>query len=592
MPNLFARTTPLPNIAGRLDYIANPKRQENLLAVHDSAESLLDGQYWKILAQECQAAFAQNNRTTRRAMDRKNRKMVKKTLKCREGREMMLLLSNTLLDRMDASEIARILSEAFEAVTGIPNRVSIHYNKTKKSLHAHVIFAERHLLEHPEIKIATRNLYFDSNGKRRYRKSDIMDDNGQLLPGCRICKKGDVYQQHYFSSADTKIQTPEWLKHIKTDIILQLRNGALKGDIEITEYDPSSGKLAQQYIAKGVDDAKAASMRDCNEMVKTYNGLIDAGRITHDEAMKNQEEFNRQADRNAYLAAKLEEIRLRERRERERRATAEKATVYSRPDWCRSTNGQPYRIRRYDEHGRKRSLIELVAILAMVTIENEFGRGEPTSSDSEQDTNIRRKHIYAKKDIKVQAMIDTIRVAREEGLENPFEIDERIQQAGKELSKARAEARRLSDARNRMDEVAKAIADCERLSSLCERIYAMPDDSLDKQIQMAQYATDLTRYKEAKATIYRAGIASPEAREALLARYRDISAKAAAAETAMTRHNEQYSRLIKLRYNVQMAQSRQYCFDLDYCPEPPEEAKDPQQGMTPNAKASAIDFRI
>lgn len=561
MPNLFARTTPLPDLAGRLDYIANPDRQEHLLAVYDSAESLLDGRFWEILAQECQASFTQNGRTVQRVRDKKTGEVVEKKLKCREAREIHMLLSNSLLDRMSPEEITQALSKAFETALGSPNRVALHFNKTKKSLHAHIILPERHLLQEPDIRIAACNLFYDANGKRVYRKSLILDENKQLLPGCRVCKKGEIYHQRYFSNTDRDMKTRAWLKSLKTDVILRLRNGALRGDVEITEYDPASGKLAQQYVGKKIDDEKKVRIEACNEMVKIYNGLVDAGRITHDEALRIQEEYNRQTDRNAYLAAKLEEIRLRERKEREIRETAEKKTqTYSRPGWIRSSDGLPYRIRAYDEHGRKRSLIELIVILAVVTIRNEHPV-EPAECE--------HRPIKAKVDYKVQAMMDTVSIAREEGVRNLAEIEDRLHQVGKKLSQARAAAHRLSESKNRMDVLVQAVADCERLEGLCEQIYAMPDDDLEKHIQMAQNAGNLERYKAAKAEIYRAGLADSAAREGFLARHQDISQKAAEAERAAAELKAQYHRLSKLQHNVKLAQTRQYCYDLDYCPDPP-----------------------
>lgn len=574
MPNLFARTTPLPDLAGRLDYVANPDRQENLLAVYDSAESLLDGQYWEILARESREAFAQKGNIVRKVKDRKTGELIEQEQKCREAREVHLLLSNSLLDRMSPEEIAQTLSRSIEEKLGLPNRVAIHFNKTKKSLHAHVILPERRLLKEPDIRIAKQSVYFDATGKRRYRKSDILDANGQLLPGCRICKKGEVYQQRYFSNVDTDINTRQWLKNIKTNVLLPLRNGELRGDVEITEYDPASGKLAQQYVGPKVRGKKKAAIEAGNEMVKEYNALVDAGRVTHDEAMRNQEEYNRQADRNAYLAAKLEEIRLREHQERELllRKAAERAktqAAYSRPGWHRSSDGFPYRIGMYDEHGMKRSLIELVVILAVVTIRNE----KPTAT-----TYYSNNVIQAEVDHKVQTMMDTIRVAREEKVQTPAEIDERLNQVGKELSKARADIRRLTESKGKMDVLAQALSDYEELRELCEGIYAMPDD-LDKHIKLAENAGNLERYKAAKANIYRAGLTAPEAREDFLERYQDICDKAAGAEDKADALKEQYNRLSKLRYNIQMAQNRQYCYDLHYLPDPFEEDLDQDHGQ-------------
>ena len=44
---------------------------------------------------------------------------------------------------------------------------------------------------------------------------------------------------------------------------------------------------------------------------------------------------------------------------------------------------------------------------------------------------------------------------------------------------ARAEVKRLYGAKSRMDSLAQAVADYNRLERHCERIYAMPDDNLD-----------------------------------------------------------------------------------------------------------------
>lgn len=57
MVNLFARKTSLHDVAGRIDYISNPLRQENLLAFYDTASDLLDGKYWEVLAKESRDAY-------------------------------------------------------------------------------------------------------------------------------------------------------------------------------------------------------------------------------------------------------------------------------------------------------------------------------------------------------------------------------------------------------------------------------------------------------------------------------------------------------------------------------------------------------
>lgn len=286
MPNLMVQATPLPNVRGRIRYASSPKKQENLLATYDGAADLLEGKYWKTLAQECRTAYEQFG---------------DKSKKCCEGRELMVLLSNSLLERMTPDEIVKTIAEEVKEKLGLDCFVALHFNKTKKSLHAHIIFGERELLQEPVIKTAERNLFYNAEGKRCYKKSEILDENKQLLPGCKIIKKGEVYEQRYFSSVDTKYHERDWLADVKTNVFLALRNGKLKGDVEITEYDASTGKLAQQPIGKKTDPETAAAIEANNENVKRFNQFVDEKVIPQDAALKIQKAYKKLPKKNAYL---------------------------------------------------------------------------------------------------------------------------------------------------------------------------------------------------------------------------------------------------------------------------------------------------
>lgn len=311
MPNLFARQTSLTDVAGRIDYIGNPLRQEHLLSTYDTASDLLDGRYWQILARESHASFDQYG-TEKRMVRSKTGELIEQTLQCCEAREVFFLLGNELLQKKSPQEILKEACEAVSQKVGRPVTGALHLNKTTKSLHVHIIYAERELLQEPVVKVAERNLFFDAEGKRRYKKSEILDEEGQLLPGCRIVQKGEVYESRCFGSVDKHLLEKEWLKDLKTDCILQLRNGALKGDVEITEYDPSTGMLPQRYIGNKVPEDVAAEMAAENALVREYNAAVQAGLLSHEEAMMVQREVNRSADKKAELEWYLEQIRERE----------------------------------------------------------------------------------------------------------------------------------------------------------------------------------------------------------------------------------------------------------------------------------------
>lgn len=71
---------------------------------------------------------------------------------------------------------------------------ALHHNKRKTNYHIHLIFSERRLLEHPEIKTASRNLFYNEQRKRVRTKKEILDESGKLRNGCTIIKKGEVYE--------------------------------------------------------------------------------------------------------------------------------------------------------------------------------------------------------------------------------------------------------------------------------------------------------------------------------------------------------------------------------------------------------------
>ena len=553
MPNLYARATALPNVCGRIDYISNPKRQENLLAFCDSTTELLDGQFWQVLARESQQAFELYGQKSRLIKDSKTGEMVEKKLHCCQGREIHIALSNALLDRLEADEIAQILVDEFQEKLGLQVAAAIHKNKKKNNLHAHVILPERQLLQEPVIKIAERNLFFDADGRRRYKKSEILDENKQLLPGCRIVKKGEIYEQRYFSAVDPEYSYKRWLADVKTNVILPLRNGKLRGDIDITEYDPSTGKLAYQHVGKNILGDRKADIEAFNELVKEFNQMIDSNQISLDEALAVQAEVNHLTEKTATLEARITEFRGRATRQR--LAEEEEKKWYSRPDWLRDAHSR-YKVYRYDRDGRQRSVIELALILAVVVIDNE----------SKKNT-VKPQHIaYAKRDWKVQQMIDSIAVARVENINSTSQLDDQLHKVGADLSRARKEAERLQGAVNNMAPIMQSILAYNALQQKCEKILNMPE-SLEKKILLASEAGDLERYRQAKANMYQAGVMASEGRQAFLERYSSIEESLQRANQACDELTARYRDLSKLNYNLQMAQIKQYCYDPEWKPE-------------------------
>lgn len=298
MPNCYARQTALHDAGGRVDYITNPKRQERLLGSYDAASAKLDG-YWEHQARECQAAH----------------KHAREGTKVVEGRELVIQLSNSLLDRMTPEEICRTMAEDFQRRYDRPCTVALHFNKRQCNLHAHLIYSERELLQEPVYKEAKRDLFMDAAGRRHYKKAEILDASGQLRPGCFIIPAGATYETRFFGPRDACFSQPAWLRECKADWVVPLRNGALRGDVEIGLFDYSTGKLPLQHVGtlRNVDRATARQIRagveQYNDMVRQYNALVDKGVISPAVAKKLQETVLQAPQRNGILHQILDQVR-------------------------------------------------------------------------------------------------------------------------------------------------------------------------------------------------------------------------------------------------------------------------------------------
>lgn len=457
MANLYARQTALTNIVGRCDYISNPDRQEHLLAVYDGAADLIAGDYWRQLAQECQAASKHATPGT----------------KCVQGRELTIQLSNALLRRMDPDQIAEKLARSFEAEFHRPCMVAIHFNKDMTNLHAHLIYAERELLKEPEEKIAPRALFFDEEGKRRYKKAEILDEAGELRPGCRIVKKGEIYERRCFGSVDQTFSHKGWLRDAKKEWLLPLRNGELKGDIEITEYDPNTGKLAQQHVGKDAPKEIQDRIRKYNRYVRKYNQLIDDGVIYPQIAAGVREAMSHEKKKNDKLPPYVDHMiafndkwqaELR-RREEEEKANAQKnerdlqtkiqkakkkqenefnerrqkQQYYMNEKFRNSRTGRPYQTSLYAADGRRRHTLELIFLLAATVIKNE-----PILWQQDLPPEKKKGPIYDSPDRKLQTLLDSIHCAREEGIRSPEDLDRRLREAGAAIGRAKTDGEKAA----------------------------------------------------------------------------------------------------------------------------------------------------
>lgn len=294
--NIYARQAPLSDACGRADYISSEHRQENLMA---TATTISQPDYWQLLSADSQAAFRQAGGSKTREDG--------KELKACEAREIHVQLPNSALERMQADRLARKIANDFRSQYGVDCLVAIHYNKKKNNLHCHIMFSERQQLPEPDIKIADRNVFLDATGTRKRTKKEILDADGQLLPGCSIVKKGEVWSARYFGDKNPMFAEKAWMdeyRHYMADWI----NENLQPDELRTVYDKNGPYLAQKHIGKGTPAAKEAALQGWNYLAKQFNQMLDAGVMTPEEGLEFKTRIMLSPDQNQELKAVLAEL--------------------------------------------------------------------------------------------------------------------------------------------------------------------------------------------------------------------------------------------------------------------------------------------
>ena len=90
----FIRQNKLSDVAGRIDYISNPKRQEHLYATYQTEEATPE--FWKNLARENQLDFKASGTAG----------------KCIEGREFIIALPESFVE-YKADDVVRLFTDSF-----------------------------------------------------------------------------------------------------------------------------------------------------------------------------------------------------------------------------------------------------------------------------------------------------------------------------------------------------------------------------------------------------------------------------------------------------------------------------------------------
>ena len=248
----FIQMSKLSNVKGRISYITSHAKQENLYATYRTA----DNEFWSNLARESQQEFKRSGTEG----------------KCIEARELIIALPE-VYTRYEPQEVLEDFTEEFRKRYGVECVSALHHNKRKTNYHIHLIFSERKLLPEPDIKRATRSVFYDETGKRVRTKKEITGEDGQIRKGCTVIKKGEVYESHLFTVKDDKFKSEPFLREIK-EIYTDLINRHISDpEQQLKVFDKNSVYLPTKKIGK--NNPKAAEIEADNTARQEWNRTAD-----------------------------------------------------------------------------------------------------------------------------------------------------------------------------------------------------------------------------------------------------------------------------------------------------------------------------
>lgn len=255
--NSFIQMSKLTNLKGRISYISSKARQENLYAVYETT----DRKFWTELARCNQEEFKKSGTEGT----------------CIEARELIIALPESFVE-YETDKLLKLFTEHFKQNYSVECIAALHHNKRKTNYHVHLIFSERKLLPEPVEKLATRNMFYDENGKHVRTKKEILDEVGLLRKGCRIIPKGEVYERNIFTIKDSRFKSDSFLDEVKqsyTDLI----NIYVKDDKDkLKVFDKNGVYLPMKKIGK--NNPKAEQVKADNEVRAMWNQTVDRALVS------------------------------------------------------------------------------------------------------------------------------------------------------------------------------------------------------------------------------------------------------------------------------------------------------------------------
>lgn len=232
---------------------------------------------------------------------------------------------------------------------------------------------------------------------------------------------------------------------------------------------------------------------------------------------------------------------------------------YSNNKFKNSKTKQTYKISLYTKDGRLKSELELIFTLAYMVIHAEQGNWEMKTVPQEHV----RDAYFGPPAWKAQNMMDSIQIAREEGIDNQYDIEAKLHTTGAALSRARAAVKRNEKIKNSMETLKQAIDEYEAVKYQAERIFYLPDS--DEKFRLINDNKDIIdRYNRAKRILHMNKVESAADIFDFKKRYGQVQKNVDDSQQLLDEKKDEYRRLKKLQYNTSLAQDVRYCYGPEY----------------------------
>lgn len=217
--------------------------------------------FWKDLARESQEEFKRYGTEG----------------KCIDARELIIALPEEYT-QYDPLTVLRSFTQECKKRYDVECVSALHHNKRKTNYHIHLIFSQRRLRPEPEVKIATRSVFYDETGKRVRTKKEITGEDGKVREGCTVIKKGEVYESHLFTVKDERFKSEPFLEEAKQFYTALINRHIEDPEHRLKVFDPNSVYLPTKKIGKNYP--KAVEIEVDNAARQDWNRTADMALVS------------------------------------------------------------------------------------------------------------------------------------------------------------------------------------------------------------------------------------------------------------------------------------------------------------------------